>query len=172
MRPHCSAFVGASLDGFIARKDGGLDWLRPFEGEDSGFDAFLTTVDALVMGRGTYDTVLGFGAWPYGERPVFVLTHRPTEPRYRERFMQGSPAEVLDALAAEGASRVYVDGGKVISAFIDAGLLDALVVSIVPRLLGQGLPLFTLGEKLRALKLRGHRALGNGLVQLRYDLER
>src|SRR5207245_3083016 len=72
-----SVFVGTSLDGFIARLDGGLDWLPEGGGEDHGYPEFLATVDALVIGRKTYETVLGFGAWPYGDRPVFVLSTRP-----------------------------------------------------------------------------------------------
>ncbi len=170
-RPRCSAFLAASLDGFIARPGGGLDWLRPFEasGEDHGFDAFLRSVDAIAVGRGTYDVVLGFAEWPYAGKRVVVLTHRPHAPRHGETFASGAPEEIAATLGAAGVRRVYVDGGATVSAFLRAGLLDDLAVSVIPIVLGDGIRLFQPPLPERKLVLRDTRAFPSGLVQLRYD---
>jgi dihydrofolate reductase len=165
-----SAFMGCSLDGFIARPDGALDWLDRVQqpGEDYGYAEFFSTVDTLVVGRSTYEVVLGFERWPWEGKRVVVLTHRPLTARHGERFMQGSPTEVAEALTREGAQHAYVDGGQVVSAFLAAGLLDALTVSIVPVLLGAGRPLFSLPARDVPLTLRAHRAYASGLVRLEY----
>ncbi len=169
-RPRCSAFLAASLDGFIARPDGALDWLQPFEtsGEDYGFAAFFASVDALVIGRGTYDAVLGFPAWPYRGKRVVVLTHRPPAPRHGETFASGPPAEVLAPLGAAGVRQVYVDGGATVSSFLAAGLLDDLAVSVIPVVLGDGVRLFQPPLPERKLVLRDARPFPSGLVRLRY----
>lgn len=172
MRPRFCAFLACSLDGFIARPDGGLDWLGPFEksGEDYGYRAFFEAIDTVVLGRGTYDTVLGFQAWPYAGKRVVVLTHRPAVARAEERFHAGELEPLVQSLEREGAKEVYVDGGKTISAFISAGLLDRLTLSVAPVLLGAGLPLFSVRAPDRRLELRSHRAFPSGLVQLEYAL--
>jgi dihydrofolate reductase len=171
-RPRCSAFLATSLDGFIARADGGLGWLRRFEtsGEDYGFREFLASVDALVVGRGTYDAVLGLPEWPYAGKRVVVLTHRPPAPRLDETFASGAPGEVIASLAAAGARRIYVDGGATVSSFLRAGLLDDLVLSVVPVLLGDGIRLFQPPVPERRLALRDARSFPSGLVRLRYDV--
>ncbi|HEY1908158.1 MAG TPA: hypothetical protein VGG91_19065, partial [Myxococcaceae bacterium] len=102
-RPRVSAFLAASLDGFIAEADGGLGFLKPFEKEEHGYADFYASVDTLLMGRKTYETVLGLGAWPFGDRRVAVLSRQAREPRFNERFLRGEPADVLAALGAEGA---------------------------------------------------------------------
>ncbi len=171
-RPRCSAFLAASLDGFIARPDGALDWLRRFEtsGEDYGFPEFLATVDAIVVGRGTYDVVLGLPEWPYAGKRVVVLTHRPPPPRRDETFAVGTPRAVIDALSAAGARRVYVDGGATVSSFLRAGLVDDLTVSVIPVVLGAGIRLFQPPLAERTLVLREARSFPSGLVRLRYDV--
>ena len=104
-----SVFIATSLDGFIARVNGDLDWLPPGGGEEHGYDAFMATVDALVIGRKTYETVLTFGTWPYGEKPVFVLSTRTLAPAplgaVVER-MSGEPAEIVSQLATHGIQHV------------------------------------------------------------------
>ncbi|MEZ4392809.1 MAG: dihydrofolate reductase family protein [Polyangiales bacterium] len=167
-----AVYIAASVDGFIARADGGLDWLPPPEGsEDYGYAAFMASVDALVMGRKTFETVLGFGEWPY-EKPVFVMSRAgvsiPERLAGRAEAVAGTPAEVLAALAARGLRRVYLDGGLTIHGFLAAGLVDELVITRVPVLLGEGIPLFhpRAGElKLRHVETR---AFASGLVQSRY----
>ena len=169
-RPRCSAFIATSLDGYIAGPGGSLDWLKIVErpGEDYGFAAFLGAVDALVLGRNTYDAVLSMGSWPYAGKRCAVLTHRPAAPRHGEMFLQGEPHEVLAGLGREGVRHVYVDGGAVIREFLDAGLLDHLTLSILPVVLGGGIPLFASGGQERRLHLEGARTWPSGLVQLRY----
>jgi dihydrofolate reductase len=169
-RPRCSAFLAASLDGFIARPDGALDWLKPFDasGEDYGLDAFLGSVDAIAVGRGTYDVVLGFAEWPYAGKRVVVLTHRPPAPRHGETFASGTPGEIVASLGAAGVRRAYVDGGATVSAFLRAGLLDDVTVSVIPIVLGDGIRLFQPPLPERRLVLKDVRAFPSGLVQLRY----
>ncbi len=159
-----------SLDGFIARPDGRLDWLEPMQvaGEDYGYGEFFDTVDTVVIGRRTYEVTLGFDEWPYEGKRVVVLAHAALAPLHGERFFAGSPAALAEALWAEGARRVYVDGGFVVSQFLRAGLLDDLVVSVVPIVLGEGIRLFQGTMTERRLLLRSAEAFPSGLVQLRY----
>jgi dihydrofolate reductase len=165
-------FVGISLDGFLARADGSLDWLTPFAGEDHGYDAFIASVDTLVIGRGTYDFVLGMLAtgekWPYSGKRCAVMTHRPIAGKNGETACSGEPAALLEQLAREGAKHVYVDGGVVIRSFLAAGLIDEMTISVAPKLIGTGLPLFGGVAIESGLALEGVRAFKNGLAQLRY----
>lgn len=169
-----SVFIATSLDGFIARTNGDLDWLPAGGGggsEDYGFRAFMDTVDYLVIGRGTFEKVLSFGGWPY-ERPVVVLTSKPNlpspPPKATVEFMSAAPAEVVTRLAERGADHLYIDGGKTIQGFLRAGLIQRLIITRVPVLIGEGLPLF--GPLERDLKLNhiGTRQYPNGLVQSEY----
>lgn len=164
--PSCSVFIATSVDGFIARSDGGIDWLERVEreGEDYGYQRFFDSVDALIIGRGTYEVVRGFGAWPYAGKRCVVMTHRSFEPKASETFFAGEPHALLTQLATEGVKRVYVDGGAVISQFLAAGLIDQLTISQVPILLGAGLPLFHPGRE-HALTLVESRSFPSGLVQ-------
>ena len=140
-----SVFIATSLDGFIARANGDLDWLPPGGGEPHGYDEFMATVDALVIGRKTFETVLTFDTWPYGEKLVFVLSTRTLAPAplgaVVER-MSGAPAEIVSQLAARGVRHVYVDGGITIQRFLQAGLIQRLVITRIPIILGSGIPLF------------------------------
>lgn len=169
-RPRLSVFIATSLDGFIARRDGSVDWLeavaRP--DEDHGYHAFFDSVDALVMGRNTYDTVLAQGSWPYGDTPCFVLTHRPATGHDTVTFVQGTPDGVVAKLERLRARRVYVDGGEVIRQFLSAGLIDDMTLSIIPVLLGDGIPLFGPGGRERPLALVEARSWPSGLCQLHY----
>ncbi len=169
-RPRTAAFLGMSLDGFIAGPQGELDWLGRQGGppEDLGFETFLAGVDLVLMGRATWDVVRAFPTWPYGEKPVIVLSHRPGVALHGERFLAGAPAEVLARLEAEGVRRAYVDGGAVVSQFLAAGLLDELTTSVLPVVLGAGIRLFQETGPERWLQLLEHRAWPSGLVQLRY----
>lgn len=169
-RVRCSAFLAMSLDGFIARKDGAIDWLARVElpGEDYGFQRFFGSVDTLAIGRNTWEVASGFEPWPYQGKRCVVLTHRPLEAKHGEEGFAGSARQLVEALAARGARHVYVDGGQVVRQFLSAGLLDALTVSIIPLVLGEGIPLF--GEALseRGLVLEESRSWPSGLVQVRY----
>lgn len=164
----CSVYIAASVDGYIARLDGGIDWLDRVQlpGEDYGFQAFYDTVDTLVMGRGTYDKALTFDAWPYPGKRVVVMTHRPAVARFGEIFVSGSPTEVLAQIG--GGTRAYIDGGVVIRQFLAADLIDDLTISVIPIVLGAGIRLFPGGEGEHALALESARSWSSGLVQLRY----
>jgi dihydrofolate reductase len=141
-----SVFVGTSLDGFIARKNGDLDFLPEGGGEEHGYRAFMETVDAVVIGRRTYEQVLTFEEWPYGEKPVIVLSTRPIEmPRAREakvERMSGAPMEIGRELAARGHQHLYIDGGVTVQQFLRAGLIQELTITRVPVLIGDGIPMF------------------------------
>lgn len=175
-----TAFIGTSLDGFIAREGGEIDWLTgnptTGEGEDYGYQAFFDTVDVLVMGRNSFDLVRSFPDWPYGEKPVVVLTSRPLEVpeplRVTVRTMSGSPGEVAKRLEAEGAQHLYVDGGKTIQGFLAAGLIQKIIITRLPVLIGTGIPLF--GPVPRDVHLRhvDTRSYPDGLVQSEYEVLR
>lgn len=141
-----SVFIATSLDGFIARENGALDWLPPGGGEEHGYTAFMATIDAIVMGRNTFETVLTFDAWPFGEKLVVVLTTRPFDARPPRNavleFMEGDPRDVLYQLAQRGIRHVYVDGGITVQRFLEAGLVQRLTITRIPVLLGKGIPLF------------------------------
>src|SRR5258705_8352902 len=140
-----TVFVGTSVDGYIARPDGALDFLPPGGGEPHGYDEFIATVDAIVIGRKTFETVLAMESWPYGDKCVVVLSSRPLDlsgARGVVEQMAGTPAEIVSRLAASGASHLYVDGGITIQRFLRAGLVQRLVITRVPVLIGDGIPLF------------------------------
>ena len=166
----CSVFIATSLDGYIARTDGSLDWLELAAGDpdDHGYTAFMASVDTLVVGRGTYDTVLGFPEWPYNGKRVIVMTHRPVELRHGAVAFAGSPRELLATVP--DARRIYVDGGNVIRQFLAADLIDDITLSLIPIVLGAGIPLF--GGREHRFELEGHQAWPSGLVQLRMRVRR
>ena len=169
-----SVFVGTSLDGYIARADGAFDFLPPGGGEPHGYDEFMTTVDALVIGRNTFETVLNLDTWPYGQKPVFVLsTHSPAAapPGAVVEYMSGNAGEIVSRLASRGIQHIYVDGGITIQRFLRAGLIQRLIITRVPVLIGGGVPLF--GELSGDIRLRhiATRSFSSGLVQSEYRLD-
>jgi dihydrofolate reductase len=169
-----SVFIATSLDGFIARANGELDWLPAGGGEEHGYEAFIATVDALVIGRKTYETVLGFDTWPYGVKPVYVLstgTLAPAPPGAAVEQLSGAPAEIVAQLSARGIGHVYIDGGITIQGFLQAGLIQRLIITRIPVLLGAGIPLF--GSLARDINLRhvGTRQYASGLVQSEYVVD-
>lgn len=174
-----SVYIATSLDGFIARPDGSIDWLNTGEseepGEDYGYQKFFDSVDCLVMGRNTYELVRGFDAWPYGEKWVVVLSSRslqiPKTIAGTVESMSGTPEEVTHHLAQRGATHLYVDGGKTIQGFLAAGLIEELTITTIPILIGNGIPLF--GPLPHDIPLRHveTRAFANGLVQSTYEVE-
>jgi dihydrofolate reductase len=168
-----SVFVGISVDGFMARVDGALDFL-PAQPEPHGYDEFMASVDALVIGRNTFEIVLGFGGWAYGTKPVFVLSTRPLPPvpegAVVER-MSGEPAAILAALDARGIGHVYVDGGITIQRFLQAGLIQRLIITRVPVLIGSGIPLFGALPRDVVLEHVATRQYPSGLVQSEYAVK-
>ena len=168
-----SVFVGTSVDGFIARPNGALDFLPPGGGEPHGYNEFIATVDAIVIGRKTFETVLPMDPWPYGNKRVVVLSSRPVDVSKAKggvEQMGGSPAEIVAKLAASGAHHLYVDGGITLQGFLRAGLVQRLVITRVPVLIGEGIPLF--GSVPRDVRLRhiATRHYPSGLVQSEYEV--
>ena len=167
-----TVFVGTSLDGFIARPNGDLDFLPHDGGEEHGYTEFFASVDALVIGRGTFETVLGFGSWPYGRKPVVVLSSRPLDLSQVQggavEQMSGPPAEIVDRLAARGIGHIYVDGGNTVQRFLRAGLITRLVLTRVPVLIGSGIPLFGPLDADVPLRHVATRTYPSGLVQSEY----
>jgi dihydrofolate reductase len=169
-RPQCSVYIATSLDGFIARPNGSIDWLSRVErpGEDYGYHGFFDSIDTIVIGRKTYETALGFASWPYAGKRCVVLTHSRPPSDHGQTFFSGPPNVLMQSLSEAGSRRVYVDGGSVISQFLASELIDDVTVSIVPLLLGEGLRLTRdLGRDI-GLELVQTRAFESGLVQLQY----
>lgn len=177
----CSVYVATSVDGFIARPDGDIDWLHdpvyaeaPLQGLT--YEAFTATVDVLVMGRHTFETVCAFETWPYEGQDVLVLTSNEgvVPPHLKEtvRTASGSPAEIVAMLEAEGKQHAYIDGGLTIQRFLRAGLIDDITITRIPILLGQGIPLFGALDADVHLRLVESTPSDNGFVQVRYTTGR
>jgi dihydrofolate reductase len=169
-----SVFVGTSLDGFIARPNGAFDFLPADGGEPHGFEEFLASVDAIVMGRNTFEVVLPLQPWPYGDKRVVVLSNRPlnlsiTSGSVIEQ-MAGPPEQIVSQLTASGIQHIYVDGGITIQRFLRAGLIQRLTITRVPVLIGEGIPLF--GSLPHDVQLRhiATRHYPSGLVSSEYHV--
>lgn len=175
-----SVFMAKSLDGFIARADGDVNWLHAGEplpeGDDAGYAAFFETIDMLVMGRGSFEKVLTFDPWPYGATPVTVmsssLTEVPEALRSTVKISTATPTDLLKSLQEQGYSHVYLDGGRVIQSFLRAGLVDEMTLTTIPVLIGGGRPLF--GELAQDIHLKHvtTRTWANGMVQTTYQIAR
>jgi dihydrofolate reductase len=171
-----SIFIGTSLDGFIARPNGALDFLPVDGGEPHGYNEFIASVDALVIGRNTFETVLAFPEWPYGKKRVVVLSSRPIDFSAVRggvvEQMSGAPAEIVAKLATTGAHHLYVDGGLTIQRFLRAGLVQRLIITRVPVLIGEGIPLF--GTVPHDIRLRhvSTQNYSSGLVKSEYEVIR
>ena len=179
MTPKCSVFIATSLDGLIAREDGGIDWLERANtlvpvGEDCGYAQFMSTVDALVMGRATFEQAGRFPAWPYEEKPVYVLsgsmTQLPSGTPTTVRLLNAEPRAVVRVAHAAGHRHLYIDGGKTIQSFLSAGLVSEITITVIPVLLGSGISLF--GELPADISLRhlSTRSFPFGFVQSRYAI--
>lgn len=169
-----SVFIATSLDGFIARANDDLDWLPGDGGEEHGYEAFMSTVDALVIGRRTFEKVLTFDGWPYGTKPTFVLSTRalaPAPPGAVVECMSGDPGEIVSQLAERGVRHIYVDGGITIQRFLQAGLIQRLIITRVPVLIGAGIPLFGTLQGDIALRHVTTRQYSSGLVQSEYVVD-
>jgi dihydrofolate reductase len=171
MIPKASVFMAMTVDGFIARLDHSLDFL-PETPEDHGYQQFFDSVDAVVIGRNTYDKVLSFGSWGFGRKPVVVLSSRPFAPPDASEAvverLSGSPHAIMEQLGSRGWKHVYVDGGITVTRFLEVGLVQKLILTRVPVLIGNGIPLF--GALPRDIKLQhvATRSYPSGLVQSEY----
>ena len=174
-----SVFIATSLDGFIARADGGLDWLTGVQSaspeQDYGYREFMDAVDTIVVGRNTFELVLTFDTWPYSGKNVVVLSSKPraVPPHLVDsvEWLSLPPQDLVGRLAARGATHLYVDGGKTIQGFLRAGLIDELIITRVPILIGTGVPLFgPLNHDVRLTHI-ATRQFENGFVQSNYRVE-
>lgn len=171
-----AVFIATSLDGFIARRDGSIDWLmRPeyaIEGEDYGYADFMADISCLVMGRRTFEQVLSFPEWPYDGKRLIVMSRSmsavPQGYEQRAELFSGTPGALVAKLNSEGETRAYVDGGQLIQAFLRDDLIDDLTLTRLPILLGQGLPLFGELAHEQRFKHVETRYFDSGLVQSRY----
>ena len=170
-------YIGTSLDGFIARKNGDIDWLTHFANDEAirAYEEFMSRVDAIVIGKGTFEKVLTFPSWPY-EKKVFVLSTTikqvPDNVRNKITVLSMEPKELLDYLLSKGFSSIYVDGGKVIQSFLKEDLIDELIISKVPVLIGSGIPLFDYLKADLQFKHIHTQVSSNGLVRSYYERER
>lgn len=181
-----SVFIATTLDGYIARENGSLDWLPGAEGEidissepdnnsdneDFGYNVFMDHIDVLVMGRNTYEFVLSSGQWPYGNKRVIVLSS--TINRVSDNISgtveirSGSPDEIYLELKLAGAKHLYIDGGKTIQEFLNSGLIDEIIITTVPVLIGKSIPLFGVLNEDKKLELLETKHYSNGFVQSKY----
>ena len=175
----CSVFIATSLDGFISREDGSIDWLMKANtlapaSEDGGYKSFISTVDSLVMGRHSFEKVLSFDAWPYGNLPVIVMSSQaviiPENLRHCVSISSETPIELVDRLSKEGAKHLYIDGGVTIQRFLASNLIDELTITIIPVLLGSGRSLF--GKLKSDIELHHveTRTFEGGFVQIKYQV--
>lgn len=167
-----SVYIATSLDGFIADKNGSIDWLINIpnpDNSDFGFAEFLARVDALVMGRKTYETVLGFTEWPY-PKPVFVwsqtLSTVPSSLEGKVEFVKGSPHEIVQHLRVRGYSNLYIDGGQTVQSFMETGLIDEFILTLIPIVLGGGTSLYQSSTLRKSFQLVASETLSIGAVKM------
>lgn len=171
-------YIAQSLDGYIAGPNGDLDWLNNIpnpDNNDFGFAEFMKQIDAVVMGRNTFEKVQTFGIWPYS-KPVYVasgsLKSLPSEYSGKAQIINLSPSEIVEKLEKEGLSNIYIDGGALIQSFLTKDLIDELIITTVPILLGSGISLFGKLETSVELKFRQSEILINSLVKSYYTREK
>jgi dihydrofolate reductase len=177
--PSNRVFIAASLDGYIADMQGGvgfLDMIPMPEGDQMGYDALMTRIDAILMGRKSFETVLGFGVeWPYA-KPVFVwsetITSVPDALRPRVRLVKGGPLDVLASIHREGYRHLYVDGGRTIQSFLNEDLIDEMTITTIPVLLGRGVPLFGVLDRVLTFRCVASTVYENGVSQQVYARSR
>jgi dihydrofolate reductase len=174
LRPKVSIYIASSIDGYIARTDGNLDWLRYGHtgDEDYGFKKFTSSIDAVVMGRNTYEVVAGFGEWAYKDKRVVVLSNTLTEVRKEAELFSGRLTELLAKLVTENVKHIWIDGGLTVSRFLEAGLVDDITISIIAMILGSGIPLFSVMNQEHKCHLVSTQSYPSGLVQLKYEVIR
>ena len=168
-------FIATSLDGYIADKDGGIDWLHSIPNptkNDMGYSEFMSQIDALVMGRTTFETICGFDIdWPY-EKPVFVLSNTltdvSTEYIGKVELVKGPLIEVVNQIHAKGLNNLYIDGGKTIQSFLKEGLIDEMTITLIPILLGGGIPLFSELPKKQEFECTSSKIYLDKVVQNRF----
>jgi dihydrofolate reductase len=169
-----SVFVGISVDGFMARLNGDVDFLPADGGEPHGFEEFYASVDVIVIGRKTFEWVMDYGGWVYGKKRVVILSSKPIDLSVVDggvvEQMGGDPAEVVAKLEASGVQHAYIDGGVTIQRFLRAGLIQRLIITRVPVLIGEGIPLFGVVPHDIPLRHIATNHYKSGLVQTEYEV--
>lgn len=168
-------FIATSIDGFIADKKGNIDWLQSVpnpDNNDMGYGEFMSKVDAIIMGRNTFEIVCSFGIdWPY-DKPVYVLSNSlksvPDQLNEKVVLVNGALTDILDNIRAEGHEHLYIDGGKTIQSFLTEDLIDEMIITIIPRLLGEGIPLFTNNKHTLGFKGVSTKIYLNQIIQNRF----
>ena len=167
-------YIATSLDGFIARKDGNIDWLMEIpnpDNSDYGFSSFIDSIDGIIMGKNTFEVVVSFNQWPY-TKPVFILSNNlndvPDAYKEKAKIVKGDIGDIVESLRKEGIERIYVDGGKTIQSFLQRDLIDEFIITRAPILLGSGIPLFKEMDFETKLKLVDSKILGGNLVKSTY----
>ncbi|TAL60815.1 MAG: dihydrofolate reductase [Legionella sp.] len=179
LRPKISVFIATSLDGYIAKEDGSIDWLNSFNetvpsGEDCGYKHFISTVDTLIMGRKSFEKVCEFDTWPYN-LPVIVLSKQPNylipeSLKTKATVTSENPKELIQRLTTEKIKHIYLDGGKTIQSFIKENLVDELTITLIPILLGGGCSLFgSLDNPVHLEQIECH-SYDFGCVQIKYKV--
>ena len=169
-----SLFIAASLDGYIAKPGDNLDFLKIVEkeGEDYGYAAFTSTIDTIILGRKTYDWVvnqIGPGHYENGEKEIYVITRSEKQGSGRTKFYNGNPAELVRKLKTLEGNNIYCDGGaEIIHELLKEDLVDEMVISVIPILVGNGTRLFKDGRPEQRLELLNTKSFDTGLVQLNY----
>ncbi len=180
MKARTSIFIATSLDGYISRPDGSIDWLNEANaavppGEDCGYAQFMSTIDTIVMGRNTFEQVLTFDPWPFDGKKLVVMSSRPVAiPAHLAATVSATsetPAALVARLTAQGCLHLYIDGGKTIQGFLAANLVDDITVTTIPVLIGAGRPLFGALPDDRKLKLLSSKSYPFGFVQNTYRVE-
>lgn len=176
-RPKISVFIATSLDGYIAKINGDIDWLTKFnppteqgEDKDCGFSKFFSSVDVLVMGKNTYEAVSNFDTWPYQGKRVVVLSSTLTSVCEQAELFTGDITHLVEKLHADDIKHIYIDGGVTISQFLNMGLIDQMIISLIPVVLGSGIPLFNKINNDKWCRLISSKPFSNGLVQLQYEV--
>lgn len=167
-----SVYIAMSIDGYIARKDGSIDWLEQGHvgDEDYGFKKFFNGIDVLVLGKNTYETVSGFDKWPYTGKRVIVISNTLNEVRKEAELFRGQLTDLSCMLDSESVKHVWVDGGITVSKFLEAGLVDHMTISIIPLILGSGIPLFSFMNIEQVCRFISAQSFPSGLVQLQYEV--
>ena len=180
MSAKCSVFIATSLDGFISRDDGSIDWLTKANtlvpsDEDGGYKTFISTVDGLVMGRNSYEKVLSFDEWPYADLPVVIMSSQtitiPEKLRTCVSTSAETPIALVQRLSKQGAKHLYIDGGITIQGFLANNLINEMTITLIPVLLGNGRSLF--GSLKNDIELHHvkTRTLDCGFVQIKYRID-
>ena len=172
MRPKIAVYIATSIDGYIARKDGNLDWLEYGHtgDEDYGFKNFIQSIDVIILGRNTYEVVSSFEKWPYEGKRVIVLSKTLQKVRKEAELFQGKIEDLVSMLHSETPKHVWVDGGITVCKFLEAGLVDTVTISVISIILGSGIPLFSAMQKEHTCRLLSTKSYPSGLVQLNYEL--